>query len=323
MRFPILGAITLVASFITGDPAVHAEPSMGAGKEGKVKASIWADIPATLSDSPQGSASAQGSASTKGENPTIFWHFDHNPPLFIRRGPDAGAGVGDRILGYIESRLPAYRHVEVEAVLNRSMQELASRTDVCIAGMFKTAERQQVAAFTDPLFRLLPNRLIVMREHADVVQNFMDSSGAVDLPAFVRTSGLMPGVIKDRAYSPAINALITDVANDVAMVRVPHPGFAKLMLHGRFDYTFGFPFEAAYQFAQNGRGDEYLSFPIQGEAKVMDGYFGCSDTPFGREVVAEVNAIAHDKHTTQVFDQIFSPWTGLQSQAEAPATTED
>ncbi len=314
MRFPFLGAITLVASLIAGDPAAQAEASVAAGTEGGMKASIWADTPTTLSDSPQGSASTQGITSDNVEKPTIFWHFDHNPPVFIRRGPDAGAGVGDRILKYIESRMPEYRHVEVEAVLNRSMQELASRGDVCIAGMFKTIERQQIVAFTDPLFRLMPNRLIVMREHADVVQSFMDSSGAVDLQAFVRTSGLMPGVIKDRAYSPAINALITDVANDVAMVRVPHPGFAKLMLHGRFDYTFGFPFEAAYQFSRANSENAYLSFPIKGEATVMDGYFGCSDTPFGREVVAEVNAIAHDKHTSQVFDQIFSPWHGLGSQ---------
>ncbi|SDE12743.1 hypothetical protein [Kordiimonas lacus] len=248
-----------------------------------------------------------------GEKPTIYWHFDHNPPVFIRRGPDTGAGVGDCILKYIENRLPDYHHVEVEAVLNRSIQEMVSRGDVCIAGVFKTAERQNLMAFTDPLFRLLPNRLIALREHEQTVHSFMDEGGAVDLPTFVRESGLMLGVTKDRAYSPAINGLVDDVSDEIAMVRVPHPGFAKLMARGRFDYTFGFPFEAAYQFAKLGQGDGYLSFPIKGEAKVMEGHFGCSDTPFGHEVVARVNAIARDDQTTHVFDQIFSPWLDLRT----------
>jgi|GEM_PF-1996771 len=323
MRFPFLGVTMLVAALLFGQQAVHAEGRARAGTEARMKPSIWAENPATISARPMTFANPQGSVSANPEKPTIFWHFDHNPPVFIRRGPDAGAGVGDRILGYIESQLPDYRHVEVETVLNRSLQELASRSDVCIAGMFMTAERQQVVAFTDPLFRLMPNRLIVLREHETTVRRFADASGAVDLPAFVRESGLLPGVIKDRAYSPAINAMIDTMADEMAMVRVPHPGFAKLMLHGRFDYTFGFPFEAAYQFAKLDHSEAYLSFPIQGEAKVMDGYFGCSDTAFGREVVAQVNAIARDERTTQVFNQIFSPWAGLQSQAGAHASAED
>lgn len=226
------------------------------------------------------------------DKPIIRWYYQSFPPVHITDGPRSGQGFADKALSYLHARLPDYNHLKVFSSLSRMHGELKTRENACHLGLFKTAEREEYAYFSDPVIEVLPNRLVILKDNAARFEPLLTPAGEVDLARLFGAPGLMYGVEVDRVYSPRINAYVDSHTKADGKVELPNPRFAALLLHGRIDYGFGFAFEATYRFNMLGRGDAFMTLPIAGEPDMLMNYVGCSKSDFGARVIADVNKVA-------------------------------
>ncbi|WP_262689808.1 TIGR02285 family protein [Kordiimonas aestuarii] len=226
------------------------------------------------------------------EKPIIRWYYQSFPPLHITDGPQAGQGFADKALAYLHAQLPGYNHLKVYSSLSRMHGELKARENACHLGLFKTAEREAYAYFSEPVIEILPNRLLMLKKTAPRFLRYLNAAGEVDLEKLFAANGLMYGVEVNRVYSPRINAYIDKQTKADGKVELPNPRFAALMLHGRINYGFAFAFEATYRFQMLGRADAFTTLPIAGEPDMLLNNVGCSKSEFGAGVIAEVNRVA-------------------------------
>lgn len=225
-------------------------------------------------------------------SPTIFWFGGgHYPPTFIAHGDRAGEGYGDKSLAWIIARLPGYRHQMVVSSFNRGLQAIKDRPNACMYGVLRSAEREAFMQFSKPVSVTLSNRVIVMRENAGLMRPFLDDAGQIWLSPLMAEETLTFGVITDRFYSTAINAAAKQHAGHPNRIEITDSRYGALLLRGRIDYTFGYPYEAAYQFADLGAPGAFVSFPIAGEKAYMTGHVGCARSATGASLVKALDAV--------------------------------
>lgn len=240
--------------------------------------------------------------------PVITWFGGNYPPTFIASGDKKGEGYGDKALAFLFDELSAYRNVRVSTTFNRGLVALRERDGSCMFGVIKTAEREQQYHFSNAISATLPNRVIMRKDRAAAIQPFLDARGEVVLEKLVFSSGLRLGLITDRFYSPHINTVIDRAQGSASTVELPAPRYGTLLYHRRIDYTFGFPYEAAFQFAELGAPDAFISFPIAGEPKLLYAHVACSKTSLGAEVIAGINAAAAAPGAQQRLYGFFTEW---------------
>ncbi|NVJ97098.1 MAG: TIGR02285 family protein [Alphaproteobacteria bacterium] len=261
-------------------------------------------------------ASANANTEDKAR-PTITWYGGNYPPTFIATGPKAGQGYGDKALAFLFSQMPDYRNMPVTTSFNRGLAGMRERDGACMFGVIKTPEREKYYAFTGPVSATLPNRVIMLKSRAREIAPFLDPRGEVELELLVRTSGMRFGVITDRFYSTHINSVLDEAAADNRdRVRLSEPRYGTLLYHSRIDYTFGFPYEAAYQFAELGAPDAYISFPIKGEPPLLFAHVACSKTPLGHAVVAKINALVAQPAVRKQLYGYFTEWLDDAARAD-------
>jgi len=247
------------------------------------------------------------------DKPVIHWLNPDFPPVFITSGPQAGHGYGDEIIRYIEDRLPEYQHVPATANLNRIYAQMKTQDGVCSAALFETPDRAAFAAFSHDVYHVMTNRVVAMKEKADVFTPYLNKDGKIDISRLVGASHLAVGVVPDRFYSKLINETLAGLGHPDHMVIIPFDRYGTLLTHGRIDYTFGFPAEAHHLFRKLGKTGGFTAFPIAGEDSVQSGGFSCSDKPIGRAVIARINELIATGDVSAVYDSFYEQWLDARS----------
>ncbi len=247
------------------------------------------------------------------DKPVIHWLNPDFPPVFITSGPQAGHGYGDEIIRYIEDRLPEYQHVPASANLTRIYAQMKTQDSVCSAALFETPERAAFATFSRDVYHVMTNRVVVMKDKAELFTPYLNKDGRIDVFRLVRASHLALGVVPDRFYSSLINDTLNDLGQPDHMVIIPFDRYGALLSHGRIDYTFGFPAEAHHLFRKLGKAGGFTAFPIAGEASVQSGGFSCSDKPVGRAVIARINELIATEDLSTVYDSFYEQWLDARS----------
>ncbi|WP_286828771.1 MULTISPECIES: TIGR02285 family protein [Kordiimonas] len=248
--------------------------------------------------------------------PTVMWYGGDYPPTFIARGEMKGQGYGDRILDDIIRHTPAYRHVFVRSTFNRGLSALKDRDNACIFGVLKTPEREAFIHYSEPLSSTLPNRVVVRRDRAAIMKPFLNEAGEVVLEKLLASPDLMVGLVTDRFYSPQINARLKTHKSRLPHVEMPEPRYGRLLARGRIDYTFGFPYEAAFKFRELGDPNGFITFPLAGEVRLMDSHIGCADKPLGRQIIADINRAASEAGAPETFRRYFEQWLDVAARAD-------
>jgi uncharacterized protein (TIGR02285 family) len=215
------------------------------------------------------------------------------PPLFM--ASRHGEGVGDQAQRAVMAHLEAYEHV-LEAVppnYQRIEQELKNHADVCFAGFLKTPARERFMVFSEPYLLMLPVQLYVPAQRP---QPPSGPGGQVDLQAILAQGGFRLGVLGGRRYEPAVDTLIDAYADTPAVYRRYSKdqlaGLINMMTsheHG-VDGVLASPSEINYLHAgSHGGAVDLRGYPLKGMPPFVLGYFACSASDRGREVIQRID----------------------------------
>lgn len=240
---------------------------------------------------------ASGVARAEDDN-LITWYKPEFPPLSIVNGPFAGKGYSDKIEAFLIKAMPEYRHEIQVAPFKRTVRDMQQGLNACSVTLLRTAEREQFIAFSEPARLLLPNGLIVRRTEADRFDAYKDDQGRVSVKTVIEAGKQRIGYANGRSYTKPIDTLLAaNKGNPVLIERLGSEGpkgLLEMLLKGRIDAFFGQPVEAGYHGHELGVADDITVLPISEIKDFTVGYIGCSATPWGRKVIARVNALLTD-----------------------------
>lgn len=222
----------------------------------------------------------------------VTWAKTDFPPVRIMEGPDAGQGYGDLTWRYFAERMPEFRHQELEMSIDRIVAMMQTRDGVCDATMFKTPEREQVIMFSDQVYWVQSNRIILLKDNLEKFRPHITSAGTVDLETLVSDPAITGVVVRGRAYTPQIDDAIQGLLGTPWITQVTETAqMFKMLETSRADWIAGYAFEAGYHFGQMGQGSRFMSYSARGDTPVIPGYFACSKGPLGRKVIERVNSL--------------------------------
>ncbi|WP_412071276.1 TIGR02285 family protein [Pseudomonas fluorescens] len=225
---------------------------------------------------------------------TLVWLKRDLPPLFIFEGPKKGLGIIDQLLTKLIAGMPQYQHSVMRVNRARGLQMLHEPSLTCDAALNWSKERESWIAFSIPVFRAMSNGLAVRRVDREVLAPFI-KDGEVDLAALLATGSVTLGIVAERNYGEFLDALLKQAPPKALTLHYGNDALGSLLQMqrlGRLRLLLGYRPEIRYQAQQQGIEEDELQFyPIRGTGKYLSGYIGCTDTPQGRQVIAEINQL--------------------------------
>lgn len=223
----------------------------------------------------------------------ITWLTYHIPPLMIEKGEKRGMGFVDKTLTYFKRRLPGFRHEIVENVnIVRTFDLMKTEDGICAPGILKSAEREKFVRYSKPAYFIMGNHLIVRRDKLAMLKPRL-SDGVADFGRLVQDPGLVGVFVAGRVYGSSVTRALAKIGETKHIVTALRaPSVFKQLKAGWVDYTVGYPTEVPFHLsAKTLASGDFLYFPIQGMTEVTLGYFGCSDKPHGRKIIAAINRL--------------------------------
>lgn len=237
----------------------------------------------------------------------ITWGWIDNAPGSIPTGPDRNRGIEDQIRALLKERLTGYEHEEVQAPIPRVMAEIKAGSPWCATGFVKTAERETFAHFSVPAAFWLPPRIVVQRERrAD-----FESAGELSLEKLLANRAMRTGVVRGRAYSPAIDALLQQ--NPPAQLHSDYIDGLKMLLSDRLDYVIELPIRAAYTTKRLGSDGKLVGLPFKEMSNHITTHLLCPKNEWGMRVVAEIDAVLRAERGSPRYRQIIETWSDEDS----------
>ena len=260
--------------------------------------------------------------------PRLTWVMAAPPPAHI----GDGSGYVDETLAWFTARLPEFRHEVIAANSRRLQDMLASADGVCGAAMLETPERGRDTKFSQPVYWLQPNRLIVSAQRPAALDAHLNARGEVDLPALLADRAYGGGLQFGRSYGAGIDRALArkQAGEGASLVSIRGPGRFDMLAGGRFDWTLGFPMEALWwarrlehspektNFLADLGGDNlaYVTRPVAGSTELIPAYIGCSRRPIGLEVVAAIDRLIETAGRNPPWLAHYLKWLDADSRAD-------
>ncbi|MGE7413770.1 TIGR02285 family protein [Methylobacterium tarhaniae] len=245
------------------------------------------------------------SAPVRAEDKQITWSVYDAAPFMMTEGTDQNTGIFDRIRQLLSDRLTGYAHSTLTVPFPRIITSLKNGAEWCFVGGVKTPERESFAVFSRPVAMFYPLRVVVRAANRARVETL----GALSLRNLLTEHrSLRTSILRNRAIAPAVDALFRQYPPSQT-----HSEFGeafRMLLNDRLDYLVEFSSIAAYNARQIGEPDAFVGLPFAEEnqepvfARVM-----CAGTPWGREVVARIDAVLAEERPSPAYRQIVEAWT--------------
>ncbi len=248
-----------------------------------------------------------GMGSAQAADP-ITWGKYSVPPYMILDGENAQQGVFDSTLKVLKDQLVNYEHKEVQAPFPRIMTEVKDGGHWCFNGAIKTPEREAFAYFSLPASIFMPLKVIVRKNSAAALQ------GPQSLEALLQNRKLRTSVMRNRAYSPAIDKLLqayppTDNYSEQAEA-------VGMLLAGRIDYMIELPLLALDQARKMGHPDELMALPTLESGEMVYNRVMCAKNEWGRKVVEQADAVLRSERGKPYYRKIVEKWHDAGSVAD-------
>lgn len=258
-----------------------------------------------------------GPAHAEDDRPVVRWVVQDFPPVWILEGPKAGLGIGGRTLDYFTARMPEFRHERIAASFQRVMALLRESDGYCYSTALKTPEREREILFSTRIHQVFNNRVIVRGRDEQRFSNFVDEHGALRLEALLGEPSLRGAYSEARAYSPKMDEALANPPEGASLVKLARSAnLTRLLMKGRVDYIFGYPWEARYVAQEDGQDpDALMSFPVAGDSAYLSGHMACYDGPIGRSVIAAVNHIAAESGPHPPYQDYYLEWIDPHARA--------
>ncbi|PKG37467.1 TIGR02285 family protein [Psychromonas sp. Urea-02u-13] len=242
----------------------------------------------------------------------IRWCSSDFPPYFIKQGELQGQGINDKVIKYLQAKLPQYQHKLFKANPARVMLDMSKGKQVVCSALFKTPERQEMLQFSQsPLFLVHPNHLVILKKDRQMFMPFLDTNGVVDLQK-LHSSELLLGAGAKRAYTGAIDTFISDYRKKgtVKITRGSnvYGNLLKILKRNRINFTFGYPIETTYVAQQEGIGDIFDVIPVKGMAPSYAVYMSAPKTEWGKTVLADIENVYHSMQSINELSRFYEAW---------------
>jgi uncharacterized protein (TIGR02285 family) len=249
----------------------------------------------------------------------VIWMEPSMHPFFIQEGPDQGQGYGDVVTTIIREHLPEYVHHRTVTNVIRHFGTFKRGEKVCSVGLYRNPEREEFMHFSIPSFLTLPPVLITSKEK---LASF-GGGGIVRLEDLLKNTDRVIGLSKDRSYGADIDAVLDAYRERDNLVvftgQELTENFFKMLMLDRIDALIGLPDEAMYLAEKLGIRDRIATLSIaenQGNPENWLCSVGCSKTPWGKEIIAKINAILLEQRPGQRYRGAYERWLGTGSVEE-------
>ena len=250
----------------------------------------------------------------------LIWMRADLPPQWILDGALAGQGWADMQMRALFPLLPGFRHEVVTGSLSRVWYEMEHHDGICFDAASRNAERERFALFTRrPL--VVPSYGVTVRaDESKRFEAFLDEEGRIDLDRLSSRWELTGGYTASREHYPAINRFLQNGQRGPRMDKAVSPSQLFNLLHAkRLDFIFSEPVEVPYYRARFHLGDEFVSFPIAGNAPSIKGYVACSNGLIGRAAIDRLNALLDEDDGWAAYMEPLRRWLTPKDFAKALA----
>lgn len=236
---------------------------------------------------------------------TIYWTRWDDPPIFVIDGPFRDKGFLDQVEMSIRSKLPGYEHKNIKSNVLRVLKLAEDKANTCNAGWLDTPEWRKVFHLSKP-FSLIPsNGIIMKKKHYKEIAHLEPLS----LQKMLDETNLKLGV--GRLYGKGIDETLQK-NNYKKNKKVKQISNSKLVHHmlnaDRLDYTLGYPFEAVYYKELFKGKEETIHIPVSENDHYVEVVVACSRTPWGENVIKEVNKLLTQKKIYDEFNVYVDRW---------------
>jgi uncharacterized protein (TIGR02285 family) len=192
----------------------------------------------------------------------------------------------DRLIQWVQARLPDVEHKRVIANAKRSWMLIRDGEPVCHAGAVRTPERERMALFSNT-WLLPPLQLIVHREH--VASLPVNAAGHVDLAALLADPAQRGVVVHGRSYGPAVDALLAQRPDHSALRQITSGDFGSnllpMLLQRRADYAIEYPNALGALGQRRPDVTQLALLLIKGATEPVLSGIACPRTPWGRAAI--------------------------------------
>lgn len=243
----------------------------------------------------------------KGE--TVTWLILDLPPFFITEGPDKGRGLADQIQAMVQERLEldGYQFRNRAANAARIAKELTQGSRVCFAGEFYGNPDFLTSV---PTVALLPHTVVARKADA---QRFGDGK-AVSLESLLKQKDLVLGTARGRLYGPKLDSVLKKHGDNENIYERSGKdilqGLLGMLIKGRVDYIIEYPVSIRYAARKAGVLDQIVAIPIEenSDAPPIRGAIRCPDTPWGRQMIQDINRILVELRPLPDYRRVIKNW---------------
>lgn len=236
---------------------------------------------------------------------TIYWTRWDAPPVFLLDGPYKDQGVQDLVELALRKRLKNYKHKVIRANVLRVIKLAEDKANTCNAGWLDTPYWRKMFYFSTPTMVTPSNGIIIKTKNLGKLTNIKPLS----LQKVLDKTQLQLGLGK--LYGEGIDDILKKNEGKYAdkIHRVANPiNTYKMLLADRLDYTIGYPVEAYYyQMILKGK-EKFTHVPLVDNAPFVEVVAACSNTPWGKKVIDEINVILKDPKIHKEIDGYLNRW---------------
>ncbi len=240
----------------------------------------------------------------------IDWYGYHQPPAVFMSGTDKGIGFVDQIQKIIIKNLPQYEHRIHKVTMGRTMHDMKAGKTVCNPALFNTPTRQIFVTFSNYSV-MHPNLQVVMK---NTLANSLKLDTEVDLNLLFKHHKLIMSRVASRSYGHYLDNILLQY-NSLINDRASDSNFAlfKMLESDRIDFIISYPSVANYAILKLQSKHQYRTLKIKGVAPYVMGSIGCSKTPWGEKVIADINKVLAKLKITDAYFNAISSWQNQQT----------
>ncbi|UHC17246.1 TIGR02285 family protein [Methylobacterium currus] len=234
----------------------------------------------------------------------ITWPVYDAAPFMMTEGPDSNLGIFDQVRRLLSARLTDYTHSTLTVPFPRILTSVRNGEPWCFVGGVKTPEREAFAVFSRPVAMFHPLRVIV---HASKRARFEGLEPLSLRTLLTEHRDLRTSMLRNRAMAPAVDALFRQYPPGQT-----HSEFAealRMLLNDRLDYLIEYSSIAKYYNArQFGDSNAFVGLSFAESPEPVFARVMCAGTPWGREVVARIDAVLAAERPGPAYRRIVEAW---------------
>lgn len=235
----------------------------------------------------------------------ITWYVTDWAPFHITRGKQKRKGLNDKLIKYIHSFLPAYEIAwkNMNPVLLK--KAFAAGENICKLDLFKTAEREKTAYFSQkPSVIDAPLRLFVKEND----ERKMALSSPVDIAALFNNPKYKASYVTSRSYNTTIDNAVLSSTNAKVTTNESTKRIIKDFLKGKSDYVVEYSAVMSFFKSQMKYKKGLFSLPIKDTQPYVLGYAACAKTLWGKTAIDAIDAVLKAHRNDDRYHKILEEW---------------